>query len=207
MAETTAVLLETLLSGEVSITGADLKTMIQSMLDNADEYPMSEIDIAHSIWDNYFNHSNNCKEPLPKVFYYLYNSGGRVYNVSRDERLSPRGTDFFRKPAVSEEVQKPDDIGLLSLRDVLRYRWPIDGKELKDLCEMTLNSEADTVIGGYGQYQQQIAQAILDEFYSEEGKCPKAGVYYRVVLPKYAEPKVYRDRELSPKIKRDIVSL
>lgn len=203
-----------------SVTGEHLKSMIREVLDKPVKEEVEELtlddfsevrerELAQSLWDTYYNPEKSYTEPLAKVYYYLTESSdGHNFALCRDEFLSPRGNDFFRI-TMTESLEH--EIGceydpLMSLRDMLRWRCTIDGEDLYNLCNAVVTTPENKVTGGYARYQQQIAQAILDTFYADKTKCPKKGIYYKVTLNSYAEPKVYRDLERSPRRQNKVKS-
>ena len=189
----TRVTIGEILDEKQCITGEVLEGLLNDIM--ADE-TANEVEQAwaQQIHEDYCVNNGDIL-PIPTAYYSLWMNKKGAIRIRRDTELSPRVSDFMDWVACNAE----DDCYVpgYDLRAVIACKLPIKGNQLKELCEGILNDVIP--ITAYYEYQNQLAQAILDKYYTDESKVPKDNYYYKVQVKQVGVPNILRDLERSPR--------
>lgn len=183
--------LEVIAKEKISLTGYEFEKAVNEALRSLKE---EEVLLGRTLKDIYFYPGNEYK-PLKFVYYRLIRSRKGGYALRRDNYLSPSGSKYFNTEGQSKD----------RLRNVIRNRESIKGKELKEVVmnlagkpfEIPSSKERVDEVS-YLNLSKQVATYIRDFFINVE-KPIKDDVYYYVYIKEYGTATIYRDLEKSPR--------
>lgn len=189
----TRVTIGEILDEKQCITGGELEGLLSDIM--ADETANEvEKSWAQQIHEDYWVNNGDIL-PISTAYYSLWMNKKGAIRIRRDTELSPRVSDFM--DCVTCNAEDDCYVPGYDLRAVIACKFSIKGNQLKELCEGILSDVMP--ITAYYEYQKQLAQAILDKYYTDESKVPKDNYYYKVQVKQVGVPNILRDLERSPR--------
>lgn len=193
-----------------SVLGKDLEALAQNTLRKG--LPQ-EVNRAKEFMDTYFV-INGCVRPIPTAYYQLYTKSNDTILIRRNSQISPSMGDVIYAVNMDKNSTTvlEDAVDLSNLLECIVMGVSLTGNDIRRVCVGTINrykryteDVANSNIGscqdeqGYPLYQIQVAQTVIDRYFSNPEKAPGAEVYYKILLPQIGSPRLKRDLEKSPR--------
>ena len=186
-----------ILEDNCCIMGKDLKELLGMILESSEDE--TEKAWATQIHEDYWVNNGDIL-PISTAYYYLWVNKQGAIRIRRDVELSPRVADFMNLATleIDPDIYAEDDKYTEGdLRTIIALNLAVRGTQLGELCQAILDDTLSAAT--YGEYQKQLAQAILDKYYTDEFKKPKDSYYYKVQVKQVGIPNVVRDLDRSPR--------
>ena len=186
-----------LIEDNYRITGGGLAELLDTIQadENATEQEKSW---AEQIHDDYWVNNGEIL-PIPTAFYSLWMNKKGAIRIRRDTELSPRVADFMNPETLGIDTgiyAESDEYVEGDLRALIALNLSMKGQQLVEFCQGIVDGIVETY--SYEEYQKQLAQTILDKYFTGEKK-PKEEYYYKVQVRQVGVPNVVRDTDRSPR--------
>lgn len=179
------------------ITGEGLDELLDGILSN-ESAEEQEKAWAEQIHEDYWVNNGELL-PIPTAFYSLWVNKKGAIRIRRDIELSPRVADFMNPETLGIDTDvyaESDEYVEGDLRAVIALKLSMKGQQLVEFCQGIVDGSVE--VHSYEEYQKQLAQALLDKYFTGDKK-PKDNYYYKVQVRQVGVPNVVRDVDRSPR--------